>query len=60
MLFKKSDPTTKRKRVFNTKISWLMLFMEIIAVYTYEALNFTNKMQIFMIVRVGGTYTTKI
>jgi hypothetical protein len=60
MLFKKSDPTTKTKRVFNTKISFLMLFLEIIDVYTYEALNITNKMQRFMIVKVGGTCTSKI
>jgi hypothetical protein len=55
MLFKNSVRTSKRTPYFTvTKINWLMLFKEIIAVYSENKKQIQNAA--VLIVKVGGTY----
>jgi hypothetical protein len=57
MLFKNSVRTSKRTPHFTiTKINWLTLFKEIIAVYT-ENHTRINKNSHELIVEAGGTYS---
>jgi hypothetical protein len=60
MLFKKSVRTSKRTPHFTiTKINWLTLFKEIIAVYSENYTYKTHKyaMQFLLIVKAGGTHS---
>jgi hypothetical protein len=57
MLFKNSVRTSKRTPHFTiTKINWLMLFKEIIAVYSD---NNKCKMQALLTVKADGSYSCR-
>jgi len=56
MLFKNSVRTSKRTPHFTiTKINWLTLFKEIIAVYSANRTKHVNKNVALLIIKAGGT-----
>jgi hypothetical protein len=58
MLFKNSVRTSKRTPHFTiTKINWLTLFEEIIAVYSEKRTKFKNKNEELLIAETVGTYS---
>jgi hypothetical protein len=58
IIFKNSVRTAKKTPHFTiTKINWLMLFKEIIAVYTENTLNLQIQNVVLLIVKVSGTYS---
>jgi hypothetical protein len=58
MLFKNLVRTSKRTPHFTiTKINWLMLFKEIIAVYSEKYTNSIIQNADLLIVKADGTYT---
>jgi hypothetical protein len=60
MLFKNSVRTSKRTPHFTiTKINWLTLFKEIIAVYSENYTKPINKNAELLILKSAGTYSYK-
>jgi hypothetical protein len=58
MLFKNSARTSKRTPHFTiTKINWLMLFKEVIAVYSDNHTKPINKNTALMTVQADGSYS---
>jgi hypothetical protein len=57
-IFKNSVRTAKKTQHFTiTKINWLTLFKEIIAVYCENHMKQINKNADLLIVKAGGTYS---
>jgi hypothetical protein len=61
MLFKNSVRTSKRTPNFTiTKINWLMLCKEIIAVYSEKHAKPINKKAALMTVKADGSYSYRL
>jgi hypothetical protein len=58
IIFKNSVRISKRTPHFTiTKINWLMLFKEIIALYADKNKKSTNTKFILLMIKAGGTYS---